>query len=105
MFKAARCSRGEKDNDLIPFWVYPGDAAIERHVSLYPMSRDITRLEVLRRSLAIYRMVFGQPRQDDLLEYLAERIPADRLADLSSSWQIDLCPPETDTEREGAVSV
>lgn len=105
MFKAARRSRGENDNDLIPFWVYPGDAAIERHVSLYPMSRDITRFEVLRRSLAIYRMVFGQPRQDDLLEYLAERIPANRLADLSSSWQIDLRPPGSDTGGVSAVSV
>jgi hypothetical protein len=73
--------------------VYPGHAAIERHVSAYPMSRDVTRLEAFRRSLAIYRIVFGQPRQDDLLEYLAERIPTDRLAGLSSSWQIDLCPP------------
>jgi hypothetical protein len=98
MFQEARDQREHGANDLIPFWVYPGAAAIERHVSAYPMSRDITRLEALRRSLAIYRMVFGQPRQDDLLEYLAGRIPADQLADLSASWQIDLRPPQTHSE-------
>jgi hypothetical protein len=102
MFEEARASRGVDDNDLVPYWIYPGDAAIERHVSVYPMSRDIARLEALRRSLAIYRMVFGQPRQDDLLEYLAARIPEDRLQDLSAAWQIDLRPP---TDRDNGVSV
>jgi hypothetical protein len=103
MFEEARASRGVNDNDLVPFWVYPGDAAIERHVSAYPMSRDITRLEALRRSLAIYRMVFGQPRQDDLLEYLAARIPQDRLKELSSAWQIDL-RPQSDTGNRASQS-
>ena len=90
-------SLGDRENELVPFWIYPGDAAIERHVPLYPMSRDITRLEALRRSLAIYRMVFGQPRQDDLLEYLAARISPDRLQELSAAWLIDLRPPSAAT--------
>jgi hypothetical protein len=93
MFEEARGRREDGANDPNPFWVYPGPAAIERHVSAYPMSRDITRLEALRRSLALYQMVFGQQRPEDLLKYLAERIPTQRLADLSSSWQIDLSPP------------
>jgi hypothetical protein len=39
------------------------------------MSRENTRLRWLKRSLTLYRLAFGQPRQDDLLAYL------DRLVD------------------------
>ncbi len=42
---------------------------------MLPMSRENTRLRWLKRSLTLYRLAFGQPRQDDLLAYL------DRLVD------------------------
>ena len=57
--------------DLEPYWVYPGPAAIERHVLALPMSREVGQLSRLKRSVALYRLVFGQPRQEDLIEYLA----------------------------------
>jgi hypothetical protein len=50
--------------------VYPGPAKIERHVLPYPLSRDDARLEQLKRDLALYRLAFGQPRQEDMLELL-----------------------------------
>jgi hypothetical protein len=53
--------------------------AIERHVPTMPLSQDERCCEDLRRSLAVYRMVFGQPRQEDLLAYLADRVPPERL--------------------------
>jgi len=79
----------------VPFWIYPvdGGARIERHVPALPLSRDLDRLGTLRRSLAAYRMVFGQPRQEDLLAYLLEHLPevdVDRVAD---ELRIDLSPP------------
>ena len=37
---------------------------------MLPFSREATRLAWLKRSLTVYRLAFGQPRQDDLLEYL-----------------------------------
>ena len=59
-----------QESDLVPYWLFPGDAKIERHVPAMPFSREVERLHELRRSLAIYRMVFGQSRQEDLIAYL-----------------------------------
>jgi hypothetical protein len=80
---------------LVPFWIYPieNGARIERHVPSLPLSRDRRRLEALRRSLAIYRMVFGQPRQEDLLAFLLERVGSDRLREWAPLLRIDLSPP------------
>lgn len=58
-----------------------------------PLSRDLERLDSLRRVLAVYRMVFGQPRQDDLLEYILEHADSDRLRELIAELTIDLAPP------------
>ena len=78
----------------MPHWVFAeGDARIERHAPVPPLSRDADRLVALRRSLAVYRMVFGQPRQDDLLEYLLRQVPDDHRAELASALMIDLSPP------------
>jgi len=66
------CSRSRRRRPG-PVWVYTaeGGSAIERHLLFLPLSRDTSRYVQLKDSLAIYRMVFGQPRQEDLLEYLA----------------------------------
>lgn len=95
MFDAAQ----QADSDttgLVPYWVYPveGGATIERHVPAFPLSRDQSRLEGLRRSLAIYRMVFGQPRQEDLMAFLLKRVGEEKLKALATDLQIDLSPPE-----------
>ena len=49
-------------------------------------------MEALKRSLAVYRMVFGQPRQDDLMAYLLDQLGEDRLNELVSVLQVDLSP-------------
>jgi len=56
------------------------------------LSRESNRLPNLRRSLAVYRMVFGQPRQDDLVAYLLEQLGSDELEALSAIMRIDLSP-------------
>lgn len=81
-------------NGLVPYWLYPGDAAIDRHVPALPLSRETVQLDALKRSLAVYRMVFGQPRQDDLMAYLLERLGEAPLRDLVPLLQIDLSPPD-----------
>jgi hypothetical protein len=48
------------------------------------------------RSLAVYRMVFGQPRQDDLVELLLSRLSdeeRDERQELVQLLRIDLSPP------------
>lgn len=81
MFEAARRARSRSANDLVPYWIYPEDpvgsdgkpppARIERYVPALPLSREVEKLEELKRSLAAYRLVFGQPRQEDLTAWLA----------------------------------
>jgi len=79
----------------VPYWLYPGEATIERYVPALPLSRDAERLNLLLRSLTLYRMAFGQPRQDDLLEYLQRTVPPEREAELVSSLRIELAPAIT----------
>lgn len=93
LFEVARAWRDDDASDLVPYWVYPvqGGAAIERHVPNLPLSRDAARYAALRRSLAVYRMVFGQPRQEDLLEYLSSQ--SDGGGIVPDDLRIDLTPP------------
>jgi len=41
----------------------------------------------------MYRMVFGQSRQEDLLKFLKENVPEDRLRQISESCCLTLAPP------------
>lgn len=77
MFTAARRDCGAP-NDLTPFWVYApeGGASIERYVPAAPLSREAARYARLLRTLGAYRLVMGQPRQEDLLRYLGDTAAA-----------------------------
>ncbi len=94
MFEAAYAAPGRK-NDLVPYWLYPvaDGAMIERHVPLLPLSRDGHVLPLLKHALAVYRMVFGQPRQDDLLDYLSQHMSITKLTKKMQELRIDLTPP------------
>lgn len=92
-FAIAVAARAPTEDDLVPFWLAHGTARIERHVLALPYSKDAERLARVRRQVTLYRMVFGQPRQDDLIAYLQEQVgqaEAERLARLVT---IDLAPP------------
>jgi hypothetical protein len=91
-FELGRTRRSAGENDLVPYWLFPGDAKIERHVPALPFSREVERLHELLRALAIYRMVFGQSRQEDLITYLLARIPQDNRDEIVAELQIDLSP-------------
>ena len=91
MFERAR-SEAAVDTDLIPYWIYEGSVRVERRVPMLPFSREVTRLAWLKRSLTVYRLAFGQPRQDDLLEYLQTLIGAGMDGSMLSDLQIRLEP-------------
>ncbi|GJQ29589.1 MAG: helicase [Phycisphaerae bacterium] len=93
-FASASNERPDTASELVPFWVYAreGGAVIERHVPTLPLSRDAGRLVQLRGALALYRMVFGQPRQDELVRFLQERLPPTVLAAAIAELRIDLEP-------------
>jgi hypothetical protein len=79
---------------LVPFWVFSHEqgAVIERHVPMLPLSRDAERLESLRGILALYRMVFGQPRQEELVSHLLTRLPPEAVERITSELRINLEP-------------
>lgn len=58
--------------DLVPFWhTEPhNDIKIERFVPLYPFSKDIDKFNNLIKILTFYRLTFGQPRQQELIDAL-----------------------------------
>jgi hypothetical protein len=97
LFAAGERARAEGESDIVPSWVFaPHEGArIERYVPALPLSRDRAKLADLKRGLAIYRLAFGQPRQEDLVEYLRQRFSEDELANLLDEFKIDLAPPAT----------
>lgn len=95
LFERARVDRDAGATDLIPYWIYPveGGARIDRYVPALPLSRDAARLEALLRSLVVYRAAIGQPRQEDLVNYLLRHLPEDEVDAVVDALRIDLTPP------------
>ena len=87
---ANEAAREKREHDLVPFWLCPGEHHVERHVPQLSYSREVEAFQRLKRQLAAYRVVFGQPRQEELV-MLLDRAAIDlaRLRD----WAIDLSPP------------
>ena len=79
-------------SELVPYWVFEeGSARIERRIPLLPYSKEVGKLKQLKQGLVLYRMVFGQPRQEDLLLSLSQN-GSHEAADFSK-WLISLQPP------------
>jgi hypothetical protein len=81
-----RFSRGD---ELVPCWVFDGDHKVERRLPLLPYSREVERFRRLKRDLVAYRVVFGQPRQQELLEALRHTGLG---AEAIGRWVLDLRP-------------
>ncbi len=101
LFDLAVAERPAGKDDLEPYWVYSVDGgySVERRVPILPFSKEQQRLPDLRASLAVYRLVFGQPRQEDLLSHLKGRAPED-----ISRWQVSLAPPRMPSTFTPAVT-
>lgn len=94
LFNLAAEHSADIKSDLVPYWIYELDhgANIERRVPMLPFSRETAQLIKLKRSLAVYRLVFGQPRQEDLLAHLEKRIEKDVDINEINRWRISLAP-------------
>lgn len=98
MFEAAQGACSTEDSDIKPFWVYTreGGAVIERYVPAMPLSREARQHRRLLRTVGAYRLVIGQPRQTDLVEYVGEDM----------DWlRINLTPPRAPVEAPLATAV
>ena len=78
--------------EFAPWWVYPGPAKIERILMPYPLSVDNDRLAALKRDIQLYRLTFGQPRQEDMLQLLKQRYES-ASEEKRRGLLIDLRPP------------
>lgn len=80
--------------DLVPYWHVPGGSAhIERMVPAMPFSTEIIRLDEILRILSLYRLAFGQPRQQELVENLLKRnFTDDDIKEIKRALLIDLAP-------------
>jgi hypothetical protein len=85
VFEFAAQTRPQDMNELWPAWIYPGAAKIDCWVPRLPLSREVEREQRLRRDRGLYRLAFGQPRQEDLTNLLTE-------SQADGSLRIDLSP-------------
>ena len=97
MFRyAERDARNSKESHLVPHWIAHGECKVERVVPLLPFSKEISQFDRLKRQLVAYRVVFGQPRQEELLNLLdGTSLCPKQLSELT----IDLTPPKAKHER------
>lgn len=88
-----RRQRDPTSNDLVPFWICEATEGckIERLVPVLPLSREEVQIRWLERSLVIYRSVLGQPRQQELLEFMMAQLPEGG-EQLIREYLIDLAP-------------
>ena len=81
--------------EMIPFWHLETDGGpkIERVIPLYPFSSDHGRLAHMFKTLAIYRLAFGQPRQVELVDHLLKtNLSASDLKTVMNTLMLDLSP-------------
>ena len=90
MFASAHAA-ATRPSDLESLWLLKGSTCIERFSLTLPFGCEAALLGWLKRSVALYRLAFGQPRQDDLLAYLDRLERSGREIDLSA-LQISLRP-------------
>lgn len=92
LFKIAAQGKSNGYSDLIPYWIFEdGAARVERRIPLLPYSKEVGNLKRLKQGLALYRMVFGQPRQEDLLFSLSQNGNHESMN--VADWLISLQPP------------
>ena len=75
-----------------------GTSKIERHVPTIPLSKEVIQFAKLKSSLVLYRMVFGQNRQEDLINYLQQQASDVELQELAKACRINLSPYRIDSK-------
>ncbi len=90
--KEEQTSKGKCE--LVPYWhVDTEKVKIERIIPMYPFSRDQGKLDTILKTLALYRLAFGQPRQVELIEHLlAKDFTPEEIESIRKNLLIDLSP-------------
>lgn len=85
----------EKGNksDLVPYWhVEPEHVFIERQVPTIPYSKEVKKLNNLLKTISVYRIALGQPRQEELVNHLIENLSAEEIENVQRELLINLSP-------------
>lgn len=89
---AIEIEKGDK-SDLIPFWhVEPQNIFIERQVPTIPYSKEVKKLKNLLKTVSVYRIALGQPRQEELVNHLIENFSEKEILKVQSELLINLSP-------------
>jgi hypothetical protein len=97
-FAAAAADRPMSHSEMYPYWMCDGPAQVERVVPSFPLSRDDTAWKRMQELTALYRLAYGQPRQDVMVEILSRRgVDAAR----AETERLDLSPPAVGTPLDG----
>ena len=98
--RAAARDAGRSGSEIVPYWVYMPDtlpdaetSTIERHLPISPYSREASRIGSLTASLAYYRLAFGQPRQEELINHVLTNVTDPKLLAELAAVRVDLSPP------------
>ena len=95
LFKIARDVEGkqQKKPELVPFWhVESNGIYIERINPLIRYSKEVKEYERLLSVLTLYRLTFGQPRQEELVETLYSELDEKQLERIRKELMINLNP-------------
>jgi hypothetical protein len=98
LFARAHAEHAAQGNDLVPYWVYDegeNPVRVQRCVPIIPLSKEEDQFKRLKENLVLYRLAFGQPRQEDLIAWLSSATANGTKTDLDAlaTWQLDLRPP------------
>jgi len=89
---AAQNEKGDK-SDLVPYWhVEPENIFIERHAPVIPYSKEVSKLRNLLKTISLYRLSLGQPRQEELMTFLLNEFSDEEIAVIQSELLINLSP-------------
>jgi hypothetical protein len=102
LLMARNPGRGRFKHGLFPHWIYlSGKGAcsdspiLTRHLLFYSASADRRHYAALKNALSLYRLVFGQPRQQDILDRIMAGHQAQNTQDLTrrlAKYMINLSP-------------
>lgn len=93
LFSCAAIMEKGKKSDLVPYWhLEPEHIFIERQVPTIPYSREVRKLKNLLKTISIYRVALGQPRQEELVNHIIKDFTEDEIRQLQADLLINLSP-------------
>lgn len=94
IFRLAEEKYSEDESGIKPYWYLDeGNSKLERFVPYHPLSKDHKKYQQLKSTLALYRLTFGQPRQEELVQALEGlNVTEAELMELRKTLLINLSP-------------